>query len=132
MPNNDMDKFPLQHPKALEAAERVEHQRQDRAVALDTVNSLVKIHSLSFMMFPRSSTQHGLVVAYTIHRKNVMKFSTSLCHPDDRWEPLKGKYMAAMNFNEGHVVKVWVPTGVRHTMFLRRIGMSMLSWASTS
>jgi hypothetical protein len=90
------------HKAALEKAKAAKQMRQDK---LDTIRDLRDNHGIKFLCRPTTEKLAGLSIAYRPVLRNVVEFSTSVCHPVDKFDKLEGQCNAAANFMAGKTVQ---------------------------
>lgn len=108
---------------------RAAERRQDRAIKKAALATLVADNDLQFVYirdFDFSTVIYygdnavvnpkgGTVVAYKVPRGggNIVEVATSICHKNDIFDKLEGKFMAANNFASGKRIKVKLAESTR-------------------
>lgn len=109
------------HPKALEAAQRANERRMEREAMKKYVKDLqaegllfVEVHPESSALALEKPTRHGhMTIAYHQDRRNVVQVATSLCHPNDNFCKLTGRFLAAKALEEGRWINLRKPSYIQ-------------------
>jgi hypothetical protein len=71
----------------------------------------IEIAPINYTVKPAVPAREGrMTIAYAVDRRNVVAVSTSLCHPDDQFDKLLGRYLALDNLIQRRSVTVRLPT----------------------
>lgn len=108
------------HPMALEAAKRANERRMEReemkryVAALQAEGVLfVEVHPDNHITTDKP-TRHGhMTIAYHPDRRNVVQMATALCHPNDNFCKLTGRYMAAQALVDGRYISLRKPSYIQ-------------------
>lgn len=100
------------HPKALEAEATAQANRKVRADLKAIVNEATRqgirfIEITPFNYVTQKPAKEGrMTIAYFIDHRNVVTISTAICHPDDHFDKLIGRALAANEMFSQHFVQL--------------------------
>lgn len=110
------------HPKALEAEAKAQANRDVRA-KLKAVVEQATSQGIRFIEITpydyntdKPSKVGRMTIAYFIDHRNVVAISTALCHPDDHFDKLVGRALAAHEMLCEHFVQLRIPLRKGQTM----------------
>lgn len=109
------------HPKALEATKRASERRMEREAMKTYIKALqaegvlfVEVHPESSALESTKPTRHGhMTIAYHPDRRNVVQMATALCHPNDNFCKLTGRFLAAQALAEGRWISLRKPSYIQ-------------------
>lgn len=114
------------HPKALEAAkaaaERAAMKKANKEMIADLHEQGVRFLEVGPEIdYDRNGRpihpKHGrMTIAYVSVGRNVVAISTTLCHPEDRFDKDVGRAIAGHNMAMGHCIILRKPTATALTM----------------
>ena len=105
---------------AAEAARRAAERRAEKQAAREELARLTQQHNLSFQhVLPVEGATHGMTVAYSVHKKNVVRFSIALCNPLDQFSRREGDIAAARKFHRGKYTEIHVPHYANVKLFMQ-------------
>ena len=103
------------HPKALEAQAKAQANRDVRAKLKAVVEQatsggvrFIEIAPFDFKTGKPAKVGRMTIAYFTDHR-NVVAISTALCHPDDHFDKLVGRALAAHEMLSEHFVQLRIP-----------------------
>jgi hypothetical protein len=108
----------IPHPEAVKAAERSHERKMERAAMKAFVADaqadgvqFVEIHPQTGHLSDRKPTRRGsMTIAFLPHRRNLVEISTAICHPNDTFCKLTGRYVAADGMSEGRTIMLRKPS----------------------
>jgi uncharacterized protein (UPF0276 family) len=110
---SEIKPHPLQVEAELFAAKRrAERASMKEAIAHATANGMrfIEIAPTNYTVKPAAPARAGrMTIAYAIDRRNVVGVATSLCHPDDQFDKLLGRYLALEHFINERIVTLHLP-----------------------
>mgnify|MGYP000538314081 FL=1 len=89
-----------QHPKAIAAAKFAEEKLRDEEAKRLLIQQKKEAHDLHFFHYGATT------FVYQRQRRNVYHFSTALCHPNDRFSKLQGRWFALQAMMAGRYVTI--------------------------
>lgn len=100
-----------QHPKAIAAAKLAEEKMRDDEAKHLLIQQKKEAHNLHFFHYGATT------FVYQKQRRNVYHFSTALCHPNDRFSKLQGRWFALQAMMAGRYVTVRInKRNIRHVL----------------
>lgn len=106
------------HPKHIEAqafaAERHRKRANMKHLLAEATKGGVRFLEIAPLNYragmPGVLAREGrMTIAYVVHRRNVVLVATSICHPDDDFDKVQGRFQAAANLSEQRAVLIRVP-----------------------
>lgn len=101
----------LTHPKAQEAFQRAVKRVTERKDMKAQIEDAKK-EGVRFV------AAKPYMIAYTTDRRNLIAVATAICHPNDAWDPLAGKYLAAQRLLRGVFIDIRIPNN-----YIKRPGL---------
>jgi hypothetical protein len=111
------------HPQALEAAQRANERRMERDAMKKHIKAcqaagvlFVEVHPTIGVIDPneKRTVRHGhMTIAYHPDRRNVVQIATALCHPNDNFCKVTGRFTAAMALAEGRSISLRKPSYIQ-------------------
>jgi hypothetical protein len=110
------------HPKALQAHLAAEAVKKHRAVLKALVDK-ANAEGIRFIEIApwnyntnKPSKEGRMTLAYLVHHRNVVMVSTAICHPDDKFDKVQGRAMAASNLFGQQAILLRVPVSKGKSM----------------
>jgi hypothetical protein len=108
----------IPHPEAVKAAERSHERKMERAAMKAFVADaqadgvqFVEVHPQISPLTNRQPARRGsMTIAFLPHRRNLVEISTAICHPNDAFCKLTGRYVAADGMSEGRSIMLRKPS----------------------
>lgn len=112
----------LPHPEALAAKERARATKElaeaVKAAKLENLQNLIHNFDLKFIdLTPNPFREHPMTIAYSGFK--LLRVSTSVMNPVDKYNKMEGRLVAARAFMEGHTIWLRKPALVKPAAFLR-------------
>jgi hypothetical protein len=114
-----------EHPKALAARLQAQQAREEKARRRADLRALAegiaedcKLQFIDLTPRPDRLGQ-GMTVAY--NGRSVLRVSTSIRNPADKYDKLRGRAEAANAFEEGRYIYLRKPSNVKAATFLRLV-----------
>jgi len=100
------------HPAAIAARAAAETKRKRRALERDCMLRAKREHNLRFLTIDNYS------ICYRVDRRNVIELSTSIKHPNDRFDKHVGQWVAFERFRNNNRIHLKIPTYLEPKNFL--------------
>lgn len=110
------------HPKAVQAHLAAEAVRKHRAV-LKALVAQANAEGVRFVEITpwnyitnKPAKEGRMTIAYLVHHRNVVMVSTAICHPDDKFDKVQGRALAASNLMGQRAILMRVPVSKGKSM----------------
>lgn len=113
--------FTPPHPEAVKAKDRVAALKAEQQFQKKFVEDRVKDQGFKFVSFPPTTFSTGMALCYTVQRRDVLHVSSAFTHPDDRYAPDIGKYIAAKAMSQGHWITLKKPGPMPASAYLYEV-----------
>jgi hypothetical protein len=110
------------HPKALEAQAKA-HAHQLKRQVMKALVQKATVEGIRFVEIApwnhdtdKPAKEGRMTLAYLVHHRNVVMVATSICHPDDAFDKLHGRALAAANLFGQRAILMRVPVSKGRSM----------------
>jgi hypothetical protein len=110
------------HPKAVQAEAAAAASRAHRAV-LKKIVEQAHDEGIRFIEIApwnyntnKPSKEGRMTIAYLVHHRNVVMVSTAICHPDDKFDKVQGRALAASNLMGQRAILLRTPVSKGKSM----------------